>query len=116
MSDEGVEVNGKIDLGTRRLEVSYVENAASFYAYLESEKEFMKTIKQDCKKLCEGLPRLTEIPETEQVNFYFKHYLYWSNFVLLEQTSSLFVKLYTFGANIISIRQTLYFWSKHYLY
>ena len=69
MSDEGVEVNGKIDLGTRRLVVSYVENAASFYAYLESDQEFIKTIKQDCKELCEGLPRLTEIPKTEQVNF-----------------------------------------------
>ena len=72
MSKEGVEVNGKIDLGTRRLVLSYVENAASFFAYLESEQEFMKAIKKDCKDECEGLPRLAEIPKLEQVNELFK--------------------------------------------
>ena len=30
-------VNGKIDLGTRKLKASYVENATTLYAYLETE-------------------------------------------------------------------------------
>ena len=30
-------VNGKIDLGTRKLKASHVENAATLYAYLETE-------------------------------------------------------------------------------
>ena len=31
---EGIEINGKIDLGIRRLVVAHVENAITFYAYL----------------------------------------------------------------------------------
>ena len=35
-------VNGKIDLGVRKLRASYVENATTVYAYLESEFDILK--------------------------------------------------------------------------
>ena len=35
-------VNGKIDLGVRKLRSSYVENATTLYAYLESEFDILK--------------------------------------------------------------------------
>jgi len=62
----GVEVNGKIDLGTRKLVVSHVENAATFYAYLEAEKQFMSDIKQMCKEKCQQLDRLAMSPSMDQ--------------------------------------------------
>ena len=31
---EGIEINGKIDLGVRSLVVAHVENAITFYGYL----------------------------------------------------------------------------------
>ena len=33
---EGIEINGKIDLGVRRLIVAHVENAITFYGYMVS--------------------------------------------------------------------------------
>jgi len=62
-----VEVNGKIDLGTRRLVVSHIENATSFFAYFDSHKEFMEEIKQICKKMLENAPKLTDKPVLEQL-------------------------------------------------
>ena len=44
-NSEEVEVNGKVDLGTRRLGVSHVENACSFYAYQEQDKGAMEDMK-----------------------------------------------------------------------
>ena len=35
-------VNGKIDLGVRKLKTSFVENATTLYAYLESDFDFLK--------------------------------------------------------------------------
>ena len=71
MADVGeIEVNGKIDLGTRRLVLSHVENAASFYAYLEAEKDYMDEIVEASRKLCIDLPKLTEPPILEQVGTY----------------------------------------------
>ena len=35
-------VNGKIDLGVRKLRSSYVENATTLYAYLEAEFDILK--------------------------------------------------------------------------
>lgn len=64
-----VEVNGKIDLGTRRLVVSHIENATSFFAYFDSHKEFMEEIKQICKQMLENAPKLTDKPVLEQVRF-----------------------------------------------
>ena len=73
---EEVEVNGKIDLGTRRLVVSYVENACSFYAYTEKESKDMEDIKTVVTAECVGLPRLAiEDVKLEQVGSYTRHFL-----------------------------------------
>ena len=37
---EGIEINGKIDLGVRRLIVAHVENAITFYGYMVSFTRF----------------------------------------------------------------------------
>ena len=66
-SGKEVEVNGKVDLGARRLLVSHVENATSFFAYTEAEKDFMKSIKLICKEILEQAPKLAEKPVLEQV-------------------------------------------------
>ena len=43
-------VNGKIDMGTRKLKAAYVENATTLYAYLEADfhvlKEYMDTFSE----------------------------------------------------------------------
>ena len=42
-NSEAIEaVNGKIDLGVRKLRASFVENATTLYAYLESDFDFLK--------------------------------------------------------------------------
>jgi len=62
-----IEVNGKIDLGTRRLVFSHVENAASFFAYIEADQEVMETIVAEANQECSNLPRLAEAPSLDQV-------------------------------------------------
>ena len=58
-------VNGKIDMGTRKLKAAYVENATTLYAYLEADfhvlKEYMdkfsevyKTASEIDDKIIEG--------------------------------------------------------------
>ena len=71
MSETGETVNGKVDLGTRRLVLSHVENAASFYAYLDAEKDYMTDIKSICKSECENMPKLVSSPKIDQVTKYF---------------------------------------------
>ena len=48
--DSNDAVNGKIDMGTRKLKAAYVENATTIYAYLESDfhvlKEYMERISE----------------------------------------------------------------------
>ena len=70
MSEAGepVEVNGKVSLGTRRLVVSHVENAANFYAYLEPEAACMKEMAETCRDQCKDLPLLTEQPKVDQAS------------------------------------------------
>jgi len=58
-------VNGKIDLGTRQLVVSHVENACSFYAYQEADKGAMEDIKVVVAGECSELPRLAASPKLE---------------------------------------------------
>ena len=41
-NSENEAVNGKIDLGVRKLKCSYVENATTLYAYLEAEFDYLK--------------------------------------------------------------------------
>ena len=42
-SPESIEaVNGKIDMGTRKLKAAYVENATTLYAYLEADFHVLK--------------------------------------------------------------------------
>lgn len=55
-------VSGKIDLGERKLVVSHVENACSFYAYVEKEATMMEDIKTVVGKECGLLKRLTDRP------------------------------------------------------
>ena len=51
MANEEI-VNGKLDMGFRRLFVSHVENATTLYAYVESESQKLQTIKQTIQKAC----------------------------------------------------------------
>jgi len=60
-----VEVNGKIDLGPRRLVVSHVENACTFYAYQETDKGAINDIKVVVAAECSDLARLSEFPKLE---------------------------------------------------
>jgi len=60
-----VEVNGKIYLGPRRLVVSHVENACTFYAYQETDKGAINDIKVVVAAECSDLPRLSEFPKLE---------------------------------------------------
>lgn len=64
-NNKEVEVNGKIDLGTRRLFVSHVENASTFYAYQEADKGAMDDIKVVMAAECSDLPRLSAFPKLE---------------------------------------------------
>jgi hypothetical protein len=57
-SPESIEaVNGKIDMGTRKLKAAYVENATTLYAYLEADfhvlKEYMDTFSEVYKTASE---------------------------------------------------------------
>ena len=62
-------VNGKVDMGTRRLVTSHVENAASFYAYLESDQDFMAEIKKSVMAECKSVSKLNTPPKIDQVSF-----------------------------------------------
>jgi len=64
---EGIEINGKIDLGIRRLVVAHVENAITFYAYLESDKDLMSDMKVLAANLCGPKDKLKEAPAKEQM-------------------------------------------------
>jgi hypothetical protein len=64
---EPIEVNGKVALGIRRLVVSHVENAASFYAYQEATAGFMKEIVATCLEHSQQLSSLKEMPKLLQV-------------------------------------------------
>jgi len=68
---EGIEINGKIDLGVRRLIVAHVENAITFYGYVEEDKDYMDEIKQLGASLCNNKPNLTEDPKEEQMVCFF---------------------------------------------
>ena len=61
-------VNGKVDMGTRRLVTSHVENAASFYAYLESDQDFMTEIKKSVMSECKSVSKLNTPPKIDQVS------------------------------------------------
>jgi hypothetical protein len=64
-----VPVNGKVSLGTRRLVVSHVENAASFFAYQEAQAGYMKEIAEACRDQCSaGLTPLNHPPTLHQVS------------------------------------------------
>ncbi len=72
MAEGGVETvqangTGNGSLGTRRLVVSHVENAASFYAYIEAEAGFMKEILETCRLECSSQPALLEAAKKDQV-------------------------------------------------
>jgi len=64
---EGIEINGKIDLGVRSLVVAHVENAITFYGYLETDKDFLSEIKKTAETLCGNLERLKEDPKEEEM-------------------------------------------------
>jgi len=65
LEEEMVEVNGKVMLGVRRLSVSHVENACSFYAYIEREDTMKFDIKMVVARECEVLDRITDRPQVE---------------------------------------------------
>ena len=54
---QSMAVNGKIDMGTRKLKAAYVENATTLYAYLEADfhvlKEYMDTFSEVYKTASE---------------------------------------------------------------
>jgi len=56
-------ISGKVDLGVRKLVTSHVENACSFYAYVEHEATMMEDIKTVVARQCEVLDKLTARPK-----------------------------------------------------
>jgi len=60
-------VSGKVELGVRRFVVSHVENACSFFAYVENEATMMEDIKTVVARNCEELDKLTERPRVEDL-------------------------------------------------
>jgi len=59
--------SGKVELGVRRLVASHVENACSFFAYVENEATMMEDIKTVVARNCEVLDKLTERPRVEDL-------------------------------------------------
>ena len=58
-------VNGKIDLGTRKLKASYVENATTIYAYLDSEFHALQEITDAINEAYQIAPIVEKIRENE---------------------------------------------------
>ena len=55
-------VNGKIDLGVRKLKAAYIENATTIYAYIDSEFE---TLKEYTDKINEAYSNAEELQKGE---------------------------------------------------
>ena len=53
-------VNGKIDLGFRRLIVSHVENACTIYAYTHEDHQFYNEYKKQLANLASTRPNPVE--------------------------------------------------------
>ena len=66
-TEEPVPVNGKVVLGTRRLVVSHVENASSFYAYQEADASYREVIADACQEHSVDLTPLKNPPKMRQV-------------------------------------------------
>ena len=63
---ENVEVNGKIDLGIRKLVVAHVENAITFYGYLVSASyRILSIILKAPPGLGEGECNTVKLPNLE---------------------------------------------------
>ena len=56
-------VNGKIDLGVRKLKAAYIENATTIYAYIDSEFD---TLKEYTDKINEAYSNADELQKGKQ--------------------------------------------------
>ena len=56
--DSNDAVNGKIDMGTRKLKAAYVENATTIYAYLESDFHVLKEYMDKFSEVYKTQPEL----------------------------------------------------------
>ncbi len=56
-------VNGKVDLGIRKLRVAYVENAVTIYAYMENEFGFLKEYSDKLSAAYQTAEKATEVKE-----------------------------------------------------
>ena len=70
-SESSEAVNGKIDMGTRKLKVAYVENATTLYAYLESEFHVLKEYTDKFSEVYKTSPEIDDkIIESETYLIY----------------------------------------------
>ena len=58
--DSNDAVNGKIDMGTRKLKAAYVENATTIYAYLESDFHVLKEYMDRISEVYKNQPELSQ--------------------------------------------------------
>ncbi len=56
-------VNGKVDLGVRKLRAAYVENATTIYAYLENEFDILKEYTDRLNKASKSAEKATDFKE-----------------------------------------------------
>ena len=70
-SESSEAVNGKIDMGTRKLKVAYVENATTLYAYLESDFHVLKEYTDKFSEVYKTSPEIDDkIIESETYLIY----------------------------------------------
>ena len=63
--DKTEAVNGKIDLGTRKLKAAYIENATTIYAYLDTE---FHTLKEYTDKINDSYSNAEELTKGKQIS------------------------------------------------
>ena len=62
-------VNGKIDLGVRKLKAAYIENATTVYAYLDTEFD---TLKEYTDKINEAYSKADELQKGKEIFIYLR--------------------------------------------
>ena len=67
--DKTEAVNGKIDLGTRKLKAAYIENATTIYAYLDTE---FPTLKEYTDKINDSYSNAEELAKGKKKSSNFK--------------------------------------------
>ena len=62
--DKSEAVNGKIDLGVRKLKAAYIENATTIYGYIDNE---FHTLKEYTDKINEAYSTAEELEKGKKI-------------------------------------------------